>query len=36
MVEFDPRFEVMPGTKARTAKVASDAYEAEIGAVIPE
>jgi len=36
MVEFDPRFEVMPGTKARTAKVATDAYEAEIGAVIPE
>jgi alkyl sulfatase BDS1-like metallo-beta-lactamase superfamily hydrolase len=36
MVEFDPRFEVMPGSKARTAKVANDPYEAEIGAVIPE
>jgi alkyl sulfatase BDS1-like metallo-beta-lactamase superfamily hydrolase len=36
MVEFDPRFEVMPGTKARTTQVAADPYEAEIGAVIPE
>jgi alkyl sulfatase BDS1-like metallo-beta-lactamase superfamily hydrolase len=36
MVEFDPRFEVMPGTKARTVQVAADPYEAEIGAVIAE
>jgi len=29
MVDFDPRFEIMPGTKARTAKIAhADAYEA--------
>ena len=29
MVDFDPRFEIMPGTKARTAAVAhADAYEA--------
>jgi alkyl sulfatase BDS1-like metallo-beta-lactamase superfamily hydrolase len=36
MVEFDPRFEIMPGTKARMAQVASEPYEAEIGAVTPE
>jgi len=36
MVEFDPRFEIMPGTKARTAEAAADPYEAEIGAAIPE
>jgi hypothetical protein len=24
MVDFDPRFEIMPGTKARHAKVAHD------------
>jgi alkyl sulfatase BDS1-like metallo-beta-lactamase superfamily hydrolase len=29
MVDFDPRFEIMPGTKARTSAVAhADAYEA--------
>ena len=29
MVDFDPRFEIMPGTKARDAKVAhADSYEA--------
>ena len=29
MVDFDPRFEIMPGTKARDAKVAhANAYEA--------
>ena len=37
MVDFDPRFEIMPGTKARTSTVPhSDAYEAAAGAVIPE
>jgi alkyl sulfatase BDS1-like metallo-beta-lactamase superfamily hydrolase len=36
MVEFDPRFEIMPGTKARMAQVSFDPYEAEIGAVVPE
>jgi alkyl sulfatase BDS1-like metallo-beta-lactamase superfamily hydrolase len=36
MVEFDPRFEIMPGTKARTAEAAAEPYEAEIGAAIPE
>jgi len=29
MIDFDPRFEIMPGTKARDAKVAhADPYEA--------
>jgi hypothetical protein len=29
MVDFDPRFEIMPGTKARAADVAhADPYEA--------
>ncbi|MFM8745618.1 MAG: alkyl/aryl-sulfatase [Aestuariivirga sp.] len=39
MVEFDPRFEIMPGTKARTdtaMAAPADAYEAETGKVIPE
>ncbi len=37
MVDFDPRFEILPGTKARTATVAhSDAYEATTGKVIAE
>jgi hypothetical protein len=37
MIEFDPRFEIMPGTKARTDQVAkSDPYEAEPGAPIAE
>jgi alkyl sulfatase BDS1-like metallo-beta-lactamase superfamily hydrolase len=36
MVEFDPRFEIMPGTKALTEAAAGEAFEAEIGAVIPE
>jgi hypothetical protein len=39
MVEFDPRFEVMPGTKQRggVAETASvDGYEAQTGAVIAE
>ncbi len=37
MVDFDPRFEIMPGTKALTAKVAKiDAYQAEVGLASPE
>jgi alkyl sulfatase BDS1-like metallo-beta-lactamase superfamily hydrolase len=39
MVEFDPRFEIMPGTKARTGAATTapaDAYEAEPGHVIAE
>ncbi|MCP8938223.1 MBL fold metallo-hydrolase [Alsobacter sp. SYSU M60028] len=37
MVDFDPRFEVLPGTKLRTASVAhADAYEAVPGAPIAE
>jgi alkyl sulfatase BDS1-like metallo-beta-lactamase superfamily hydrolase len=36
MVEFDPRFEVLPGTKQPAAMAAGDAYEAEIGKIIAE
>ncbi len=39
MVEFDPRFEIMPGTRARTETALAgpaDAYEADAGKVIPE
>jgi len=36
MVEFDPRFEIMPGTKTVGAVAAHDAYEAVPGAVISE
>jgi hypothetical protein len=37
MTEFDPRFEIMPGTKALTAKVAKvDAYRVEVGEPAPE
>jgi alkyl sulfatase BDS1-like metallo-beta-lactamase superfamily hydrolase len=36
MVEFDPRFEIMPGTKTIGAVAAHDAYEAVPGAVISE
>jgi alkyl sulfatase BDS1-like metallo-beta-lactamase superfamily hydrolase len=37
MVEFDPRFEIMPGTKARTDQLAkADPYEAELGLPIAE
>jgi alkyl sulfatase BDS1-like metallo-beta-lactamase superfamily hydrolase len=37
MIDFDPRFEIMPGTKARGPVVAhADPYEAEIGKAIPE
>jgi len=37
MVDFDPRFEIMPGTKARTDKVAhADPYEAVPEKIIAE
>ena len=38
MVEFDPRFEIMPGTKARAddEKAADAAFEAPVGAAIAE
>ncbi len=37
MVEFDPRFEIMPGTKARTSTVAkSDPYQASPEKIIAE
>ena len=37
MVDFDPRFEIMPGTKARTAVVAhANPYEAVPGKPIAE
>ena len=36
MVEFDPRFEIMPGTKTRTDLPGQDAFEGDVGAIIPE
>ncbi len=36
MVDFDPRFEIMPGTVARTQVAAHNPYEAVPGKVIPE
>jgi alkyl sulfatase BDS1-like metallo-beta-lactamase superfamily hydrolase len=37
MVDFDPRFEIMPGTKSGTGAVASaESYEANAGAAIAE
>jgi alkyl sulfatase BDS1-like metallo-beta-lactamase superfamily hydrolase len=36
MVEFDPRFEIMPGTKLRTDIADTGDFEADIGALIPE
>lgn len=36
MVEFDPRFEVMPGTKLRSDAAGADAFEATVGPVLPE
>ncbi len=37
MVDFDPRFEVLPGTKMRTMEVAeADPYEAQPGAPVAE
>jgi hypothetical protein len=36
-VDFDPRFEIMPGTKAKGAEVAkAEDYEAEPGKPIAE
>jgi hypothetical protein len=29
MVDFDPRFEIMPGTKAATVVAKQDPYEAD-------
>jgi alkyl sulfatase BDS1-like metallo-beta-lactamase superfamily hydrolase len=36
MVDFDPRFEIMPGTKLRTEIPEAEDFEASVGAVIPE
>ena len=36
MVDFDPRFEIMPGTKGRTDIADVEAFEAAVGPVIPE
>ena len=36
MVEFDPRFEIMPGTTLRTELPDAAPFEGDIGAVIPE
>jgi alkyl sulfatase BDS1-like metallo-beta-lactamase superfamily hydrolase len=36
MVEFDPRFEIMPGTKMPSDEGVAEAFEAMVGAVIPE
>ena len=37
MVDFDPRFEILPGTKARGGKVAhAEGYEAVPGKTISE
>lgn len=36
MVEFDPRFEIMPGTNGHSAPAGEDAFEAEVGNNIAE
>jgi alkyl sulfatase BDS1-like metallo-beta-lactamase superfamily hydrolase len=36
MVEFDPRFEIMPGTKGRTEIADTEPLQGDIGAAIPE
>jgi len=36
MVAFDPRFEIMPGTKVRADTDTGQPYEAGVGAMIPE
>jgi hypothetical protein len=36
MVDFDPRFEIMPGTKAREIIAKEDPYEADPRQPIPE
>jgi alkyl sulfatase BDS1-like metallo-beta-lactamase superfamily hydrolase len=36
MVEFDPRFEIMPGTKLRAERADQEPFKGDVGAVIPE
>ena len=36
MVEFDPRFEIMPGTKLGTDLASQQPFEGDIGGAIPE
>jgi alkyl sulfatase BDS1-like metallo-beta-lactamase superfamily hydrolase len=36
MVDFDPRFDIMPGTKAGGTVAKEDAYEADVRQPIPE
>ena len=36
MVAFDPRFEIMPGTKLRTEPASQEPFEGDVGALIPE
>jgi len=36
MVDFDPRFEILPGTRGRQEVTHADAYEAVPGKTIPE
>ena len=36
MVDLDPRFEIMPGTKVTEADLEANAYEAIPGTAIPE
>jgi hypothetical protein len=35
-VDFDPRFEILPGTQGRAKIVHADAYEAVPGSTNPE
>jgi len=36
MIDFDPRFEIMPSKKLRTAIARHDPYEAVPGALVAE
>ena len=36
MVDFDPRFEIFPGTAAQLDMAAHEPFEADTGSVIPE
>jgi hypothetical protein len=36
MVDFDPRFEILPGTRGKEQVLHADAYEAVPGKTIPE
>ncbi len=36
MVDFDPRFEIMPGTKGRSEPPVAEPFEGDISAMIPE